>query len=263
MEVTVRAITETKEILNRCRVTVWKDALEKQPTETFLDNIYKSEHSPIRDRMFVIEIRGIKSWVATHFVRHHIGCTPYVSTQRDDRIDYSGNRDDRRQGELVNMDLTLNAQAFINISRKRLCGMAHTEAQKVWNRVIKALREIDPQLAKNCVPECIYRGFCPEHQQCGRIDTPLYRKLRKEYIGDKPAIDTSLIEHEEDGIIMNAKYIKEGYERFEYTPISIAKFNTPDGNQYFVMCDLHHKDNGYLGKVLHPVDEFKSTTKKL
>ena len=73
MDIKVKAITEAKEILNRCRVTVWKDGLDKQPTEIFLENIYKSEHSPIRDRWFVIEIRGIASWVATHFVRHSIG----------------------------------------------------------------------------------------------------------------------------------------------------------------------------------------------
>lgn len=256
MEVTVRAITETKEILNRCRVTVWKDALDKQPTETFLDNIYKSEHSPIRDRMFVVEIRGIKSWTATHFVRHHIGCTPYVSTQRDDRIDYTGSRDDRRQGELVNMDLTLNAQAFINISRKRLCGMAHTEAQQVWNRVIKELRDVDKQLANNCVPECVYRGFCPEHQECGRVNSNVYRKWRKEYMSTKPMIDINNIPYESHDIHINLEYIKNEQDQLVYIPRSISELTTNEETQYYVVCDVIV--NGNIKSSLYQVDQFKA-----
>ena len=85
--------------------------------------------------MFNIQIRGVKSWLATHFVRHSIGYTPYVSTQRDDRLEYTGSRDDRKQGELVNMDITLNAPAFINVSKKRLSGQANIERQQLWNNV--------------------------------------------------------------------------------------------------------------------------------
>ena len=189
MEITVRELTNNKEILNRCRVTVWKEGLEKEPSEKFMENIYKAEHSPIRDKMFNIQIRGVKSWLATHFVRHSVGYTPYVSTQRDDRLDYTGSRDDRKQGELVNMDITLNAQAFINVSKKRLCGQAHIEAQQLWNKVLEELKKIDKELYDNCVPECIYRGFCPEIFPCnngkGRVNTPKYIQWRKEYIGNR------------------------------------------------------------------------------
>ena len=132
--------------------------------------------------------------------------TPYVSTQRDDRIDYEGSRDDRKQGELVNMDITLNAQAFINVSRKRICGQAHTRAQQVWNRVLSVLKTIDEPLWKNCVPECVYRGFCPEHKECGRTSLLLYKQWRKDYIGDKPEILHHTIPEEKDGIIINTIY---------------------------------------------------------
>lgn len=193
MDIKVKALTENKEVMNRCRVTVWKDGLEKEPSVQFMEQLYKSEHSPIRDKWFVIEIRGIRSWVATHFVRHSIGYTPYVSTQREDRLEYEGNRDDRKQGELVNMDITLNAQAFINVSKKRLCGQADVKAQQVWNVVLKELKLIDKPLFDNCVPECIYRGFCSEKFTCGRLNEgsetlKLYKKWRKEYIGNRPAL---------------------------------------------------------------------------
>ena len=90
------------------------------------------------------------------------------------------------------MDITLNAQAFINVSRKRLCGQAHDETQEVWNKIIEELSKIDKILASKCVPECVYRGYCPEIFPCnngvGRVNSPKYKKLRKEYIGNRPQI---------------------------------------------------------------------------
>lgn len=184
MEITVRAITSNQEVVDRCRTTVWKDTLGHDPSEKFMDDIYFSEHSPIRDKMFVVEIRGIPYYLSTHFARHSVGITPYVSTQRDDRIDHEVSRSDMPQGTLVNMDLTLNAQAMINVSRKRLCGMADADARKIWKKVIEKLKEVDPQLAKNCVPNCIYRGgLCPEGKnRCKYNETKAFCDAFAEYI---------------------------------------------------------------------------------
>ena len=184
MEITVRAITSNQEVVDRCRTTVWKDTLGHDPSDKFMDNIYFSEHSPIRDKMFVIEIRGIKSWVATHLCRHSVGYTPYISTQRDDRIDHTISRDEAPQGTLVNMDITLNAQAMINVSRKRLCGMCSPETRQVWKRVIEELKEVDPQLAKNCVPNCVYRGgICPEGKnRCKYNESKAFNTALADYL---------------------------------------------------------------------------------
>ena len=62
------------------------------------------------------------------------------------------------QGTLVDMDIVLNAQSFIDVSRKRLCGMASYETREAWKKVIEALRKVDPNLADCCVPNCVYRG---------------------------------------------------------------------------------------------------------
>ena len=87
------------------------------------------------------------------------------------------------------MDITLNAQSFINVSRKRLCGQAHVEAQQLWNKVLEELKKIDEPLFLNCVPECVYRGYCPEISPCnngdGRVNLPRYKKWREDYIGNK------------------------------------------------------------------------------
>ena len=92
-------------------------------------------------------------------------------------------RDYMFQGECNDMDMTCNAQAFINISRKRLCfGCASPETRYAWQVVIDALREVDPILAEKCVPECVYRGFCPETKRsCKFVDTLAYEDAVKKY----------------------------------------------------------------------------------
>lgn len=87
-------------------------------------------------------------------------------------------RDYLFQGQENDMDMTCNAQAFINISRKRLCkGCASFETRMAWEVIIDALKEIDPVLAEKCVPECLYRGFCPERKRCcGYVNTKKFEK---------------------------------------------------------------------------------------
>jgi hypothetical protein len=76
-----------------------------------------------------------------------------------------------------------NAQALINISRKRLCGTAATETRQAWLEVKAKVQEVDPVLASVMVPECIYRGFCPEFKSnsCGYADTEAFRQALAEY----------------------------------------------------------------------------------
>ena len=80
------------------------------------------------------------------------------------------------------MDMTCNAQSFINISRKRLCGCASPETRHAWTLVKEYMKEFDPMLASAMVPECIYRGFCPEFDKCcGYCNTEKYKKDLEEY----------------------------------------------------------------------------------
>lgn len=181
LKVTVRALTDNIEVLNSARATVNKSMLDKEPSEKFMMDIYMSEHSPIRNKIFKIRIENLKSWIATHLVRHNVGVTPFVTTQRDDRTGL--NRDEAPQGALVTMEMTANAQAIINISRKRLCHQAHIETIRVWKAVLTELDKIDPQLRFHCVPECVRCGFCPEMKPCGAKYAhwrKLYMKGRKE-----------------------------------------------------------------------------------
>ena len=191
-------------VVNAARRTWGKDPIDHEPSGKFKRTILLAEHSPIRLLEYDFTIEDIRQWVTVHLVRHHIGCEKFVSSQRQDikaevenmvaKIievftregmlrDGWRERDYLQQGETNNMDMSCNAQSFINISRKRLCkGCPSPETRQAWEIVIEALKEIDPILAEKCVPECVYRGFCPEGKRCcGYVNTKAFEKHLEEY----------------------------------------------------------------------------------
>lgn len=180
-------VTSWNRVLNAARRTIGKEPLDKEPSDSWKAKILLAEHSPIRLLEFDWTWGDIKQWVTTHLVRHHEGCEKFVHTQRGDRRklfeEYNVNsRDELPQGALNEMDMTANAQALINISRKRLCACASKETRQAWLEVKNRIREIDPVLASKMVPECLYRGFCPEWlNPCGYSETEAYKKALKEY----------------------------------------------------------------------------------
>lgn len=171
-------------VLNAARRTVGKKPIKKEPSQIFKKKILLAEHSPIRLLEYDFTWEDIQQWITAHLVRHHEGCEKFVHSQRTDRNEQLKglNRDELPQGLLNDMDMTCNAQSFINISRKRLCNCASKETREAWTAVIEYLKEIDPELASVCVPECIYRGFCPEFDKCcGYCNTEAFKKRLEEY----------------------------------------------------------------------------------
>lgn len=172
-------------VVNSARRTWGKKPINKEPSDTFKKKILLAEHSPIRLLEYDFTWEEIKQWVTAHFARHHEGCEKFVHSQRTDvNKDLAGlDRDTFLQGMLNDMDMVCNAQAFINISRKRLCkGCASKETRNAWELVIVYLQEVDAILASKCVPECVYRGFCPEFDRCcGYVNTETYKKRLAEY----------------------------------------------------------------------------------
>ncbi len=170
-----------REVADRARTTIGMDGGDKPISEAYMRKMYLCEHSPIRIRSFIIKIKNVPSWLATHFVRHHVGYTPFVSTQRDDRNPNIKDRDEEPQGNLVTLEIHANSQAIINVSRKRCCNCAHPRARALWREVLNKLEEIDPALVKTCVRECVYRGWCFEHKSCNYHLTQGFEKELKEY----------------------------------------------------------------------------------
>jgi hypothetical protein len=142
-----------------------------------------AEHSPIRLLEFDWVWDDIQQWITTHLVRHHEGCEKFVHSQRQDRRELGCSRDELPQGALNDMGMSANAQALINISRKRLCSCASKETREAWKQVVEKIREIDPVLADKMVCECLYRSFCPEWMNsCGYVNTPQYQLARVRYL---------------------------------------------------------------------------------
>ena len=174
-------------VVNAARRTWGKKAIPHEPSDLFKKKILLAEHSPIRLLEYDFTWEDIRQWVTVHLVRHHEGCEKFVHTQRQDirslGDDYGvKSRDELPQGALNDMNMTCNAQAFINISRKRLCGCASPETRHAWETAMAYLTQVDPMLASVCVPECIYRGFCPEFDRCcGYVHTEAYKKRLAEY----------------------------------------------------------------------------------
>lgn len=178
----IKIIGSWATVRDMARNTVHKASLgeDTEVSVTFRRAMLVAEHSPIRTIHFSF-LLSVKSWISAHFVRHKIGVEHFVSTQRDDRTGIS--RDDKPQSSPVLHAMTANAQALITISRKRLCFSAHPETRREWMRVKQSVATLDKDMADAMVPECIYRGFCPETQKCKERyeDTPKFVRDLAEY----------------------------------------------------------------------------------
>lgn len=160
MNITITKITNKQLLDLACSYTAGKDVNVKD-----IKKFYLSEHSPIRTQMFVIEMQDIPSFVSTHFVRHKIGVEHFVKSNRPDR----GGDGEANRNSPVSHLMFCNAQALINMARKRLCGKASIETQEVMHLIWHGVNEVDPELARCMVPDCEYRGGCYEFSTCGRI----------------------------------------------------------------------------------------------
>ena len=160
-----------EEVVNDCRATVGKEELGHEPSEDFKTSILIAEHSPIRDIAFKWRWPGIKSWVATHWVRHKWEC--FVKSQRSDRTGVP--RDDLPQAAPVDFVGEANAQHLIDTMRKRLCYQAAKETREYAFDLKKAITKCEPEIGDVLVPNCVYRCGCPEIKKCRRWEKFLSR----------------------------------------------------------------------------------------
>ena len=168
-----------RDVADAARVTVGMEEGTDQPPVSYRRKMLLCEHSLIREITLTAEWEDIPYFVAMHLVRHHQGCQPYVLSQRDDR-QIGGQtheaRKDKPQDAPVRLRFTLNQQAIINISRRRLCQQASTETREAWVDMLSNLRDREPELVDACVPDCVYRGWCYEYKSCGYHKTLLWKK---------------------------------------------------------------------------------------
>lgn len=155
------------EVKRRALVTIGKKPVTP-PDFAWKRKILLARHSPIRYLNFSFLLENIPSWVSVHLVRHHVGCQPYVKSQRNDRqTDYD--RNTAPQNAPVTMIWDINGEAIMTIANKRLCGQASLETQEVVKQMCDLVVNVCPEYAGLLVPMCIYQGGkCHEIHSCGR-----------------------------------------------------------------------------------------------
>lgn len=167
-----------QEIKDATMSTIGKNT-GKYPDSEWKRKILLSEHSPIRKLKISWKWIDLKYWVSVHITRHWLGIIHFVSTQRSDRTGIL--RDDLPQGSMVNHECEANAQALINISRKRLCNCASTETRQAWQITKDKISEVEPELASCMVKDCVYRGYCFEFKSCNYHKTKEFQEELQKY----------------------------------------------------------------------------------
>jgi hypothetical protein len=159
MKVTVKKHTDIEEAYDCIRSTMAGETNLKSS----LKDIYRWEHSITRSQIFSIQLTDIPSFVSVHLVRH-VTTVPFVLSKRIDRF---GNGSEDRN-TLVNHRFIANAEAILNMAKKRLCFKASIETRDVVLAIKEEIRKVDPDLAYYMVPNCVFRGgICPEPKPCG------------------------------------------------------------------------------------------------
>lgn len=157
-------IDDWTRVKNHCRTTDNKKFTDNEVTKKFKQQLLISEHSPIRLLEFDWSWKGIKYWVSTEWARHKF--EKFISTQRDDRLKDEVSRDKKSQDAMVNYDGYANMQNLIDAWRKRLCFQATKEARGLAEDFKIELHKTHPIEANVLVPNCVYRGGCPEFKSC-------------------------------------------------------------------------------------------------
>lgn len=169
-------------IKDACMQTIGKEAGDNEPPKAWKRKLLICKHSPIRRSLISIKWDKIPSYVSTHYCRHSIGITPYVSTSREDRTGVP--REERKQTDNVSMQMDINIQSLFNIMEKRLCLCSDPTTIKYANGLLEAIKEYDEDIYWACVPQCIKCGACVEpFGQCKFFEN-FAKNLSKEELTD-------------------------------------------------------------------------------
>lgn len=80
----------------------------------------------------------------------------------------------------TDFSFTVSAEGLMSMAHKRLCMMASKETREVMTLICEGVRGTDPDLYPHLVPQCVFRGVCPE-RTCGFVRTERFREIRNHY----------------------------------------------------------------------------------
>ena len=160
-----------------CTLNTVGKSSTKMPTNEWKHKLLLSEHSPIRTLNFCIKMI-VPYYVSVHFVRHFIGVSHFVQSQRNNRQN-NYDRTKAPQDALVSHIMYVNAQELMFMARRRLCTQADPFTRKVMEEICKQVIKLCPEFEGCLVPNCVYRnGRCDEFNCCGYNNT--YKKENKQ-----------------------------------------------------------------------------------
>lgn len=167
MKITINKTQDWDLVYKVALATQGKTPIKQFPSSEWKYKMIKSQHSPLRELKFIIEIEDVPNFAITHLVRH-VHSQPYVRTMREDLIGIPSSEITRLTPN--NFMWSLSGQEILNICKVRLCYKASKETREIIEAIVKELRIIEPELADMCVPSCIAYMGCPELQCCGLVD---------------------------------------------------------------------------------------------
>lgn len=153
-----------------------------------------STHSSHRAVLYRVYIEDIPYFAHVYLIRHHLGIQPHVYSQRDDGgAELHSKRDSYPQGALISMCADINADALLQIARKRLCYKSHRVIQEVLRKIKISLiangDKYDQVLGNLMMRPCEwYPGYCSEPSSCGRFPevkqlADVHQKVLKDHLG--------------------------------------------------------------------------------
>lgn len=210
MNIKVRKITDVSLLREANSFTTNKES------KMSLLTAYKTKHSPCRTQIFWLTFEDIPLFVASQFVRSHVGIQCFQLSKRPDRggaslaeecadwveglerVESGQNEDVMEMIGLVkdefkalperfdryaptDLAMIINAEAIMNMSAKRLCAKASKETREIWERTLELIEEVDPDLVRYCKKPCVLQGYCRESKPCGYMASDAYIFERKAF----------------------------------------------------------------------------------
>jgi hypothetical protein len=161
MKVDVVKIEKTDEMLKRTMAHCWGVDSKMNMAKLFACNDSILEIPEYW--CFCTAPRSVAAQLRTHEKKH--GMYFWMSTGRPDRPDAVKSEYSREQP--VNFVMKLTARAIKEISHYRMCQKAEHPTRVFMNLLKMQLVGIEPQLAKEMMPLCEYRGgICTEFNSC-------------------------------------------------------------------------------------------------
>ena len=177
VDVSIRPLIQWDEAYRAALATQGIDSQGKFPSMDWRIRSLMAEHSQVKLVEFHLSLKHLMQFVGVHLIRHPY-LLPFVHSQRIDRDqkeeierftqkfmsvleeDIKNDPDFNPrwvlpQGTQNDHDFYLNAQTFVNISRKRLCSCASKETRQVVQLVKERIKEVDPAVYHCMVRQCV------------------------------------------------------------------------------------------------------------